>query len=208
MSGVVQRAEVLDLLRRMENAGALTATALDLSSKPDLDLGTFEALARFLGRLHDGSKFWIADLLLKAEGRFGEAAYQIAAATGRSERTLGNWIWVASKVPPSRRREGLTFTHHYLVAALPPAQQSTWLTRAQEQGLASRELQEALRAQREIGSAHGAMQPDCEAQLDAAVDVLGTQVRACYGPVPFEVVVHPAKGAEVRLRPTIEGGTS
>ena len=44
----------------------------------DLDLDTFEAVARFLGHFHDASKWWIADLLREAEARFGESAYQVA----------------------------------------------------------------------------------------------------------------------------------
>ena len=80
MTDLVPRSQTLDLLRGMEEAGAMSATHLDLSGKLDLDIARCEAVARFLGELHDMSKWCIADLMLQAEVRFGEAAYQIAAA--------------------------------------------------------------------------------------------------------------------------------
>ena len=82
----------------MEAAEALTPTVLDLSRRLDLDLDSVRG-RRPLPRpcSTTRSKWWIADLMREAEARFGESAYQIAAATGRSERTLLNWIWVASQ---------------------------------------------------------------------------------------------------------------
>lgn len=138
---LVRRSDLLELLRKMEQAGAISSTHLDLSGRPDLDLATFESIAAFLGGLHEMSKWCIADLMLQAEVRFGEAAYQIAAATGRSERTLGNWCWVASRIPPSRRRETLPFTQHALVAPLDQDEQRHYLDLAEEGRWSSRELQ-------------------------------------------------------------------
>ena len=53
-------------MRRLEDAGAVTPTSLSLASRPDLSFEQFEAIGVFLSRLHDGTKWWIGDWLLKA----------------------------------------------------------------------------------------------------------------------------------------------
>jgi hypothetical protein len=141
----------------------------------------FENIARYLGRLHDTSKWLIADLLLQAEQRFGESAYQIAAATGRSERTLSNWCWVASRIPPSRRRETLPMTQHALVAPLEPNEQNRWLDRAETESWSSRELKAAIEVEREIAAKSVADETDCHDRLDHAIDSLQGPMAACYG---------------------------
>jgi hypothetical protein len=186
VSEIVRR-PTLELLRRMEEAGALGSTHLDLSRRLDLTIESFEAIARFLGRLHDGTKFWTADLLLEAEHRFGEAAYQIAAATGRSERTLGNWVWVASKVPRSRRREELSFTHHTIVAPLDLQAQQRWLERAVEERLSSRELRDAISAERGLEDGEG---PDaCDELLDEAAAGLRARLLECGYPADISIEI-------------------
>jgi hypothetical protein len=185
------RRDVLDLLRRLEEGGALGPCHLSLAARLDLGIEQFQAIARFLGRVHDGSKWWTADLLLEAEVRFGESAYQIAAATGRSERTLANWIWAASKVPRSMRREGLSFTHHVLVAPLDPSAQREWLDRAEREQWSSRELQAALR-----DGSHGAVR-DCDVKFQRGVERLRDLARDCYAEdVTLEVRVL-APGIEI-----------
>ena len=82
MTDLVPRSQTLDLLRGMEEAGAMSATHLDLSGKLDLDIARCEAVARFLGELHDMSKWCIADLMLQAEVRFGEAAINYSVRKG------------------------------------------------------------------------------------------------------------------------------
>jgi hypothetical protein len=204
MSGeLVQRSDVLDLLRRMEAAGALTRTALDLSSRPELDIEAFEAIARFLGRLHDGSKWWVGDLMREAEIRFGESAYQIAVATGRSERTLQNWSWVCSKIPKSRRRAGVSFSAHYHVAALEPSEQSRWLDLAEAERWTSRELRDEIqKSQPEIEGSHGAKQErDCDVLLDEAADAFLAVAADCYGPgVRLEARIVVSRGIELVVR--------
>jgi hypothetical protein len=180
MTELVRRSGILDLLRRVEEAGALTPVSLSLASRTDLDISTFEAIARFLGRIHDGSKWWVADLLLEAEARFGEAAYQVAEATGRSERTLANWVWVASRVPRSRRREELTFTHHVVVAPLEYPEQRRWLQRAVDEGFSSRELRVAIAAARALEDGDStAAAADCQELLDQAAASLRERLLSC-----------------------------
>jgi hypothetical protein len=207
MSEVAKRNETLALLQRMEVANALTPTHLDLSERPELGIDTFSAIARFVSQVHDGSKFWTGDLILQAEARWGEAGYQVSVATGRSERTLQNWVWVCSKVAPSRRRAGLSFTHHYLVAGLEPLDQRRWLERAEAEKWNSVQLRQAIQDERELAershaSMHEEATEDCDVVLDGAVEAFREAVVTCYGPdATFEVVVRPIPGAELILGP-------
>jgi hypothetical protein len=131
--------DLLGVVKLLGESGAVTPTALTLTD-PSPDFDRIEALARMLGRLHDASKWWVADLLLYAEATFGEQASQVADATGRSPETLRRWLCVAERVPPVRRRTKLSFTHHELVAGCEAAEQREWLDRAEANGWSSRDL--------------------------------------------------------------------
>ena len=182
MTELVRR-EMFALIRTLEDAGAVTSTSFSLAALPDLDITMFEDIGRYLGLVHDGSKWWIADLLLEAEERFGEAAYQVAEATRRSERTLLNWVWVARRVPRSRRREGLTFSHHVLVAPLELQEQITFLDAAEAERWSSRQLKAAINEQRTLGPA----QEDECADLDDIAADLRDRLRDCYGDVDVQI---------------------
>ena len=65
-------------------------------------------------------------------------------ATGRQKSTLVEYARVSSKVARSRRRAGLPWFHHKLVAALEPEEQSEWLDRAEANGWSSEELRGLL----------------------------------------------------------------
>jgi hypothetical protein len=205
MTDLARRSGIVDLLRQMEAAKALTPTSLDLSRRLDLDLDSFEAVARFLGRIHDGSKWWIADLLLEAEARFGESAYQIAAATGRSERTLANWVWVASRVPRSRRRGELSFSHHVLVAPMKYPEQRRWLQRAIDAQLSSRELRDEIQTVRTLEGGTTSDVAICAELVDQAAAALREQLLQCGYPaglaLTIEVAVSPGITVVTRTGP-------
>ncbi|HEX2434929.1 MAG TPA: hypothetical protein VHI55_13360 [Gaiellaceae bacterium] len=69
MTELARQSDVFGLVARMEEAGALTPVGLDLSERTDLSFRQFEALARFIDRVHDGTKWWAADPLIEAEIR-------------------------------------------------------------------------------------------------------------------------------------------
>jgi hypothetical protein len=92
----------------------------------------------------------IGDAFLFGESRFGEVFAQVEgtlerAGLRRSPETLRNWMWVASKIAPARRRRSLSFRHHQLVARLQPDEQTAWLDRAEREGMATGRLREQLR---------------------------------------------------------------
>jgi hypothetical protein len=135
----------LDLLQRLEREGKVTPVSLDLS-EPELDWERFASVCAYLGSLRDATAWWIADALILGDARFGFEASQADALLRRSPETLRRWQWVAERVPKTRRREGLTFTHHEVVAALEPGQQEKWLRKAEEAGLSSAQLRSAIKS--------------------------------------------------------------
>jgi hypothetical protein len=102
-----------------------------------LRLPTFEHVETVLSDLlgmGDSVRWWVGDLLLFAEANFQEEYAQALSVTRLSERQLTKYRWVAEKVAPSLRRENLSFTHHEIVAALPPPDQERLLAMAETGG--------------------------------------------------------------------------
>jgi hypothetical protein len=72
--------EVFSYLKDLNEAGAVTATSLDLSN-PGMAYTRWESLGRFLGQLGRSSNWWIGDWLIFGESVFGQEAYQAVDAT-------------------------------------------------------------------------------------------------------------------------------
>jgi hypothetical protein len=72
---------------------------------------------------------------------------------------------VASRFEPSRRRPGLSFSHHAELAGLAPEDQELWLDRAEAGGLSVRALRTELRKARERSAARLSL---AQAKLRAA----------------------------------------
>jgi len=136
-------------IRQLEEIGVLTRTQFKFEDA-ELPYDTYVSIGRWLGIYHDASKWWIADWLIFGEGTYTERFWQAVEATGRSKGTVENWINVGTKVPPSRRREELTFTHHTIVAPLSPREQRRFLDKAVKENLSSRELNELVKATKEL----------------------------------------------------------
>jgi hypothetical protein len=133
----------LALLAELERAGAISAIGLHLTD-PDLPYSQFEALCTLLGRMHEAVRFAIGDAILFGEKLYGEEAYQALEALNISEKARWEYMRVAVRVPRSRRRADLSWSHHRAVAALPPPEQKQWLKAASDQGMSHHALREAL----------------------------------------------------------------
>jgi hypothetical protein len=77
--------------------------------------------------------------------RHGEYVAQVADATGLAPQTIENVISIGKRVPPERRVDGVTFSVHAEVAALPPADQVRWLKVAKEERLTKVELRAKIK---------------------------------------------------------------
>jgi hypothetical protein len=155
---------VLALVAKLEEAGAMNAVSLTLDTKDPLTYETWEALGRFLGRISGAMNFWIGDWLNFGEEVYGEEFAQAVESThgerqdiaqritGKAPQTLANWASVCGRVAKSRRRIELDYTHHQLVAALEPEEQTEWLGRAVDEEWSSRALSEAISEARGTGA--------------------------------------------------------
>jgi hypothetical protein len=68
-----------------------------------------------------------------------------ASLTGYTYHTLYNCNYVARNVPFSRRRESLSWSHHYEVASLDGDEQEKWLLAAETHGLSHKALRASIR---------------------------------------------------------------
>lgn len=130
------------LERRSADLGisGVTIDALGLVISEQIEFCDWEQIGANLGALRDLTAWSLGDWLNAGEALFGEDHVQGAAATGRSITTLLEHARVARKVPRARRRPELSFTHHQVVAAKPPAEQDELLDRASSNGWSVEQL--------------------------------------------------------------------
>ena len=91
------------------------------------------------------SQFWIGDLLNYMEVSYGETYTQAVTAFDYSVQTLANMKSVARAFPPSRRREGIPFSHHAAIQGLPNEQQNELLDEIEKEHLNIQHLRNKVR---------------------------------------------------------------
>lgn len=117
----------------------------DLTLPAALSYKEYEAKCATVGTMARANRWWIGSLIVHGTDKFGEKAYQALEALGLAERTLTKCARVYETVAPERRRSRLSWDHHETVAALTPAQQDTWLLKAEKDKLSRAKLRKALR---------------------------------------------------------------
>lgn len=125
----------------------LSSVGLQLQD-PDLAYEDFEQICYVLGTLHEAVRFAIGDAIVQGEVLYGDQAFQAFERFQLSEEAMKEYVRVAQRVPRSRRRKGLSWSHHRAVAPLPPAEQKEWLKRAVDEGLSHHALRDELRPSR------------------------------------------------------------
>ena len=116
----------------------VSATGLEVVGNPSFE--EWSAACQQLQFLHQSVHWWIGDLILWGEHKWGEMYAQALEETPFKLQTLQNTVWVCRSIPQSSRHKELTFNHHAVVAALPPAEQDEWLDTAEREGWSSRQL--------------------------------------------------------------------
>ena len=108
----------------------------------DVWLNAVEGLTKMFEsshRLHIRVMFLLGDALTFGEAAYGEEYAQAIDMTRKvmqlSEKSIKNAAWICSSIDPSLRRETLTFAHHEVVAALPPAEQKEFLDQSEAENL-------------------------------------------------------------------------
>lgn len=125
----------------------LSPTGLQLPES--LPYPTWCDVGKRLAEVSHACQWWIGDWFNHGAERFGEAsARAIADQLGLEARTVWDCAWVSRRVPTSRRREVLSFSHHREVAPLDPTLADQVLDRAASQQWNREQLRSAVRALR------------------------------------------------------------
>lgn len=112
---------------------------------PDLPYERFAELCWTLGKMHEAVRFAIGDAILQGEALYGQIVYQAVEEMQLSEEARREYVRVASRVPRSRRRKDLSWSHHRAVAALEPEEQEKKLKQAARENLSHHEFRDVLR---------------------------------------------------------------
>ena len=166
----------------------------------------------YLMHVERGAQFWIGDLLNFGEHQWGVTYIEVSEATGYNCATLRVFKWVAGEIPPSRRRDGLTFAHHREVAGVPPDEQDRILARAERDGWARKDVRrevERVGCERErpdgipivSGLHHGDSRMVVRALPNESVDLLLTDPRSGTGPAAARALDDVLASATTKLKP-------
>lgn len=138
--------EAIAAIGTLAGAGLLTLTSFDIGTveKP-IEYDSYVLVGAYLGIINKACSWWIGDWLVYGEGVYAEKFGQAVHATGLAEQTLLNRAYVCRHVAPSRRRVGVPFGVHALVAALPAREQTRWLDKAEREGWGREDLRRAMR---------------------------------------------------------------
>lgn len=143
----------IDLFVALERSGAITPTELILPER--LSYEQYESLGAFFGKLKRTTSWLIGDWIRYGEESMGEKYSQAMTATGLSEGTLQNYVYVCRNVAPSRRLQDVPFSVHYEVASMKAVEQRRWLSLARKEGLSQRDLRVRIRQEAAVLAANG-----------------------------------------------------
>lgn len=116
--------------------GSLSLPGMVSQKGLELPLGlSFDAWSQVgftLRRIHKSWRWWIGDWVQYGEQKFGEMASQITDELDLDYQQVADCAYVAGRIPISRRRENLSWSHHREVAKLPEPQADAMLAQAEE----------------------------------------------------------------------------
>lgn len=138
--------------------GSISLLGMKLKDE-DLEYSAWENIGRSLGHVRRWVQFALGDWLNFGAELYGETAFQATESTpserydiasritGLAPETLKNYASVCGRVPMSRRRIELDWSHHEVVASLEPEDQDRWLQEAVDQSWRREDLRAAIRAE-------------------------------------------------------------
>lgn len=134
---------------------ALTPTSWEAGC--ELAVTEWVEQGRYLGAIGRGSGWWIGDWIRYGSVRYGDKYSAASQVTGYDAQSLMNMAYVAGRFDVSRRRDGLSFSHHAALASLPTDEQELWLDRAEAGALSVRSLRSELRQARHRAATRAAL---------------------------------------------------
>ncbi|MFZ4816969.1 MAG: hypothetical protein ACOYL5_20705 [Phototrophicaceae bacterium] len=127
--------------------GRVTIGRVGIHVPDDLNEQEYSDLGVFLLDIGSRLNWLLGDWLAYGENRqWGETYQKVAEQFGYTAASLHQYAYVCRNVDFSTRVEKLSFAHHATVASLEPDMQRYWLGVAAEQGLSSKQLQQAITA--------------------------------------------------------------
>ena len=143
-----QRTPVLPDCIGLPNGATISRTALVLPGTFSIE--EWQALGEKLAVFENGMQWWLGDWWHYGAHKYGDRKAKVKAKAEAKERvfpafsTLMNWGWVAGKVAPSLRREGLSWSHHEVIARYDPDEQKKWLDLAELADWSVKQLGQAI----------------------------------------------------------------
>jgi N6-adenosine-specific RNA methylase IME4 len=131
--------------------GAFTLAKTGLVIKGRPSVAEWEHCGHVLRRIEGAVQFWIGDWVNYGQKAYGEKYTEAIRVTGKDEKTLRNYAYVASRVEMSRRRDNVDFTTHAEVAPLTSARQAAILKRAADEDLTVGKVRDLIRAEAHAG---------------------------------------------------------
>src|SRR5215211_1484525 len=113
-----------------------TFTTTGLLIPEGMEFDRWQTLGGDLRKAGKGIQCWIGDWIRYGGHAYGEKYTQAIEATGKAEKTLRNYVFVAQNLDLSRRRdtEIVDYSIQAEVASLPPRQQERVLKQAESEG--------------------------------------------------------------------------
>lgn len=111
-------------------------------------ISQFSAALEFACASHDGSPYWIGDLVAYADTRpeWKEKLSQAMAVTGLAEQTLHNLGYISRRMDEEARHVAPSVAHASEVASLQPGERLKWLDKCRTEGWTVRDLRMEIQA--------------------------------------------------------------
>jgi hypothetical protein len=119
---------------------------------PGLPFDTWAELVRTLQHVERNVQWWLGDAIAYGTDPvtgYGELAAAVLDVDEHSTESVRNYTWVAQRIPPVRRSNKLSWSHHQAVASLDPPDQDRLLRRAEDERMSSHHLRAAARKVRD-----------------------------------------------------------
>lgn len=129
-------------VRALEMPGGYTLGAKGLEVRGFPSYEQHEAVGLFIDRVNEAGGWWKADWLDYAETR---ADWKDEVAENVPPATRNQYRYIRKAFPPSKRIEGVTFSHHAAVVNFEPALRESVLKTAAAEGWSTRETLQAAK---------------------------------------------------------------
>lgn len=124
----------------------LRPTALIFTNESRLTYAEWSSIGAYLQRAAGSVNWWLGDWLNAGERRYGETYAQAIVDSGVSYDVLRDCKWVAGRIPPCRRKETLSWSHHREVSGVKDEHERLdWLAKAEAHGWSKTRLRDEIR---------------------------------------------------------------